>query len=222
MTTIVGIVGPIGSGKSTMINQVFGVEIRGEVNGNTVGVHYYDIGDNLVIMDFPGSDSAFYTARQNAQNHMNVPSAFMVLIDGGGSATSVRTTACRDIIDAVVKTGKPFVIIFTQMDRRREKDLKRHKEGLIDAIMCDEIQSEMMRKAKSDMVDDESPKFPLISFASFQPESGFPITRGDALPKREMSRTLFPCEDPRYDNLHTAQDVKKWIQFIESRIKASN
>lgn len=197
MTTIFGVVGPIGSGKTTMIQKTFGVEIRNELNGNTHDVHFYDIEDVVKndsnVMDFPGSDSAYSDARQNASNAMQVPTVFIVLIDGSNkSPSSLQNTANKEIIDTVIKTGKPFLIIFTQIDRLRlknEADLEKHKKELIDSLIsC----SDELKKLALQRLSLENPQN-IFWMAVFRPEHDFIYS----------------------EIVKTPNDMKNWIQFFD-------
>lgn len=133
---VVGVVGPFGSGKTTMIQNVFGIKIQNELNGNTNEVQYYDIGKGISIADFPGSDSAWKSIQK--QKDMHVPDAFIILISATNSRTGTRTTGCVDIIKAVDETEKPYLVIFTQVDRLNTcflEDLENHKQHLIEPLL---------------------------------------------------------------------------------------
>lgn len=155
---LIGVVGPIGSGKTTMIEKTFGVQIRNERDGYTEDIEFYNLENNIQITDFPGSDNARDKVRNIANGFLVVPDAFIVLLYGAGSSTCTHTTSCIDIVKRVAEIGRPYIIVFTQMDKCAYKnanlqDLEHHKECL---------SFPLMKLAVSE--DQEIPRFWVASF----------------------------------------------------------
>jgi GTP-binding protein EngB required for normal cell division len=133
----VGIVGLKGAGKTTMIQQVFGVEARGEAFDRlgilgTQRTQVYAVEDKLIV-DYPGSDESLLEAQRDFEERLIIASIAVILIDGSNKDAGTEPT--RQFIEKMIQATRPFLICFTQIDRLNDLGhLVAWRDQLIEAL----------------------------------------------------------------------------------------
>ncbi len=127
----IAIVGPVNSGKSSLLNALMGQEVAtvSPVPGTTRESHWTPVGP-FHIADTPGMDEADGEARtRNAMEAAQAADMILLLFDAGSGITA----GSRAIHDQIKGLGKPTLVALNKMDlvRGRETESRLSAEELL-------------------------------------------------------------------------------------------